>query len=216
MRCFPRHSDCNTCQVVFWRQLASAPAAWLRENMQKLCPFGHKEANQLLAAKDQNQDGHHKPSLWGLLSGSSSKHTAPAAPARHSASLPPPPLPQNTTLAEPGDIVAVIWMSARVSWPRRLTSPPPTGDGGDGLPRLAHHRRASPAGCGHCLPPCITLTYGLCRRRTSHILQNVSRACSDFDRTARGAPFPHTSCESRIEEAIQLDLVAPRERLLPA
>ncbi len=94
-------------QLVFWRQLASAPAAWIRDNMQKMCPFGHADATRLLAMKDAH-DVPPKPSLWGLLSGGS-KQQAPAPPAAHNASssLPPPPMPPNSTLAQPGDIVAV-------------------------------------------------------------------------------------------------------------
>ena len=77
--------------MVFWRQLSSAPAAWLRENMQKMCPFGHKEATQLLAAKEQGaHDGHPKPSLWGLLSGVGSRPAPAPAAAHNCSSLPPP------------------------------------------------------------------------------------------------------------------------------
>eukprot|EP00287_Rhodomonas_sp_CCMP768_P005742 CAMPEP_0196737752 /NCGR_PEP_ID=MMETSP1091-20130531/15385_1 /TAXON_ID=302021 /ORGANISM="Rhodomonas sp., Strain CCMP768" /LENGTH=99 /DNA_ID=CAMNT_0042081643 /DNA_START=87 /DNA_END=382 /DNA_ORIENTATION=+ len=32
-------------KTAFWRQLSSAPAQWIRDRMQKLCPFGAKEAS---------------------------------------------------------------------------------------------------------------------------------------------------------------------------
>ena len=58
----------------FWRTLSTAPAHWIRDRMQKLCPFGAKEAN--IAAKELAVLMEDSPS-GGRLRGGGLAHSGP-------------------------------------------------------------------------------------------------------------------------------------------
>ena len=88
---------------VFWRTLSTAPAQWIRDRMQRLCPFGAKEAaiaTKELAALMESSPG------AGRLRGGGLAHGGPKAVLPSS---PPIDLELDTRepFAQPGDVVVV-------------------------------------------------------------------------------------------------------------
>ena len=90
----------------FWRQLSTAPAQWIRDRMQRLCPFGAKEANiaakELAALMESSATG-------GRLRGGGLSHAGPKAlVASSSDDL---QLDAREPFAQAGDIVLVTGAS---------------------------------------------------------------------------------------------------------
>ena len=46
-RSLPPYLSISPSQEAFYRQISTAPPAWIRDKLQKLCPFGAKEAAML-------------------------------------------------------------------------------------------------------------------------------------------------------------------------
>jgi hypothetical protein len=90
----------------FWRQLSTAPAHWIRDRMQRLCPFGAKEANiaakELAALMESSAPG-------GRLRGGGLSHAGPKA------AVPAPgddlQLDARQPFAQAGDVVVVTGAS---------------------------------------------------------------------------------------------------------
>jgi dihydroflavonol-4-reductase len=87
----------------FWRQLSTAPAHWIRDRMQRLCPFGAKEAN--IAAKELAALMETSPT-GGRLRGGGLTHGGPKAVL---SSQPPTDLQLDSRepFAQAGDVVVV-------------------------------------------------------------------------------------------------------------
>ena len=55
-------------QEAFFRQISTAPPAWIRDNLQKMCPFGAKEAAMLKEEEHNCEDNlAHPPHFPCLL-----------------------------------------------------------------------------------------------------------------------------------------------------
>jgi len=91
----------------FWRQLSTAPAHWIRDRMQRLCPFGAKEAN--IAAKELAALMENSPT-GGRLRGGGLTHSGPKVVT--GASIPDElQLDNREPFAQAGDIVLVTGAS---------------------------------------------------------------------------------------------------------
>lgn len=91
-------------KTAFWRQLSSAPAQWIRDRMQKLCPFGAKEAS--IAAKELVTCG-------SRLRGGGLRHSMPIEePLDQTVKADPSP---PTPFTQPGDVVVVTGASGYVA-----------------------------------------------------------------------------------------------------